>query len=262
MAHPVRCLALAAFFLSIHALSADAQQQWGTIKGKIIWGGDKIPPKAVIKLPENPGAAGCVQANNGKLPPDETWIVNAKNKGIKNTYVWLADADKKPLPIHPNLMEIKVKQIEIDQPACHFIPHALALREGQTLLVKNSAPFAHSFKYSGSEPQNMGSVIVQPAGEVKINLVADRLPISIECAIHSWMKGWIRVFNHPYFAVTDADGAFEIKDAPAGKFRLMVWHGSAGWKDGAKGRNGDPVEITAGPVVDLGAIVFPPPKEQ
>ena len=79
--------------------------------------------------------------------------------------------------------------------------------------------------------------------------------------IHPWMKGWIRVFDHPYFAVTDENGAFEIKDAPAGNLRLMVWHGSAGWKDGAKGRNGDPVQIQAGSAVDLGNIAFPPPKD-
>lgn len=254
--------ALALTLLAASALNAQAQEKWGTIKGRITWGGDKVSPKAVIKLPDVPGAAGCLDANNGKLPPDQTWVVNPKNKGFKNVFVWLADADKKPLPIHPNLKDVKVKQVEIDQPACHFIPHCLALREGQTLIVKNSAPFAHSFKYDGSEPQNQGSILVPSAGEVKIKLVADRRPIPVSCTVHSWMRGYVRVFNHPYFALTDADGAFEIKDAPVGKYRLMIWQGNEGWKGGAKGGNGDPVEITAGPVVDLGTIEFPPTKEE
>jgi hypothetical protein len=45
------------------------------------------------------------------------------------------------------------------------------------------------------------------------------------------MKGYIRVFDHPYFAVTDADGRFEIKDAPVGEFYLVVWHEAIGWRD-------------------------------
>ena len=63
-----------------------------------------------------------------------------------------------------------------------------------------------------------------------LDLVADRLPIKIECNIHPWMNGWVRVFDHPYFAVTDADGNFELKNAPAGNYRLMVWHGQGGWR--------------------------------
>jgi hypothetical protein len=208
----------------------------------------------------NPALPGCIQANKGKLPPDETWVVNKDNKGIKNVFVWLVDAEKKSLPINPDLKEIKVKQVEVDQPACHFIPHALALREGQVLLVKNSAPFAHNFKYSGNPeiPDNNGNPLIPPGGEVKLKLKADRLPIKIECSIHPWMSGWVRVYDHPYYAVTDENGAFEIKDAPPGNWRIMIWHGSAGWKDGAKGRNGDPVEIKSGAVTDLGGVVsFP-----
>ena len=110
-------------------------QEWGTIKGKII-SGAPIPPQGFIKLPDNPGANDCIKANDGLPPPNEAWVVNPKNKGLKNTFVWLADENKKPLPIHPNLQEIKIKEVEIDQPACHFIPHCLALRQGQTLLVK------------------------------------------------------------------------------------------------------------------------------
>ena len=53
-------------------------------------------------------------------------------------------------------------------------------------------------------------------------LVADRFPITVSCTIHPWMRAWIRVFDHPYYAVTDDNGHFEIKDAPAGEYRLVV----------------------------------------
>jgi hypothetical protein len=247
------------------AALAQGDGDWGTIKGRVIWGGDKIPPQLEIKLPpENQETAKCIQANKNKLPPDETWVVNKDNKGLKNTFVWLVDFNnpkaKTPVPTHPSLKDAKDKQVEIDQPACHFIPYALALRESQTLLVKNSAAFTHNFKWTGNPLTiNNGNVLLPPGASHPVTLEADRLPVLVECNIHPWMKGYIRVFNHPYFAVTDENGAFEFKNAPAGKYRLMVWHGSGGWKGGAAGNMGEPVDIKKADVTDLGAIAYPPP---
>ena len=67
------------------------------------------------------------------------------------------------------------------------------------------------------------------------------------------MTGFIRVYNHPYFAVTDKDGKFEIKDAPAGEYRLKFLHDS-GWLGGAKGKAGRKVTIGVGKDNDLGKI--------
>lgn len=249
---------------------AQGDGDWGTIKGRITWGGDKLPPQEDIKIPaDNPASAQCLQANKGKAPKDEKWVIKADNKGIKNVFVWLVPDDgpksKKAIPIHPSLKDIPKdkEKVEIDQPACSFIPHVLGLREGQVLLVKNSAPFPHNFKYTGNPlTKNAGgNPLLPPGAETEITLVADRLPILVECNIHPWMRGYIRVFNHPYFAVTDENGAFELKNAPAGSFRLMVWHGAAGWKGGVEGKDGAPVTIKAGGTTDLGMVAFPPPKD-
>ena len=105
-----------------------------------------------------------------------------------------------------------------------------------------------------------GNVLLPPNTEKEIDdLKADRFPVSVECNIHPWMNGWVRVFNHPYFAVTDENGGFEFKDAPAGNWQLMIWHGSGGWLGGAKGKNGQPITIKAGGTTDLGSLVYVPP---
>ena len=49
------------------------------------------------------------------------------------------------------------------------------------------------------------------------------------CDIHGWMGGRIGVFNHPYFALTKDDGTFEIKNAPAGSFKIFLQHEKVGW---------------------------------
>ena len=82
--------------------------------------------------------------------------------------------------------------------------------------------------------------------------------VNVNCNIHGWMKAYIRVFDHPYYAVTDDDGNFEIKMPPAGKYHIFYWHDS-GWKDGAAGANGFPIDIKAG-VNDLGKVEWKPVK--
>jgi hypothetical protein len=257
-------VAVAGLILAFSVQTHAQGNAWGTVKGRIVWDNAKLPPQEEIKaVNQNADKAACLK--DGPILSEE-WVVNPKNKGIQWTFVWLVDQDpKKPLPIHPKLKELAVPEIVMDQPCCKFIPHATALREGQVLVAKNSAAIAHNFKWTGNQLNaNAGGNVQLPGGgEFKIKgLVADRLPVQIECNIHPWMKGWVRVFNHPYYAVTDKDGNFEIKDAPAGKYRMVMWHGSAGFNNGAAGRTGEPIEIKADAPTDAGDIAFkiPPPK--
>jgi hypothetical protein len=71
------------------------------------------------------------------------------------------------------------------------------------------------------------------------------------------MKGYIRIFNHPYYAVTADDGTFEIKDAPAGEYRIAVWHEGMGWvafDDADAGKKGKLITIKADGITDLGTF--------
>ena len=75
------------------------------------------------------------------------------------------------------------------------------------------------------------------------------------------MECYARVFDHPYYAVTDAEGRFEIKNVPVGQWRLFVWHEGHGWRGGRMGRNGYRVEVKQCPVTDLGDWALNPPKD-
>jgi plastocyanin len=208
---------------------------WGTVKGQVTYAGE-APKEAVLDV--NKDKDHCLK--DGPIHAEDL-VVDPKTKGVANVFVWLAPEEKgKKLPINPALATIKDKNVTIDQPECRFIPHALAMRKGQTLIVKNSAPVAHNTNYQGGSA-NPGQNLIVPAGksiEVK-NLVASTTPVNVTCNIHGWMKGFIRVFDHPYYAVTKPDGTFEIKDAPAGKFRLIVWQESVGWVGPKEGKEID-----------------------
>jgi hypothetical protein len=241
-----------------HISFAHAQENaWGNVKGQIIWGPKEIPEcKQIEAVKGHQDKMACMA--NGHVVIDEIWVVNPKNKGLKWTFVWLAAKNGK-MPIHPNLQKPRIDKLVMDQPGCAFTPHALALREGQILVAKNSSMISHNFKWTGLS--NSGNVLIPAGKEYEIKgLVVDRLPVSIECSIHTWMKGNVGIFDHPYYAVTNADGNFEFKDAPAGEYRLRIWHGSGGWLGGAKGSNGQAITIKAGETLELGSLKYTPPK--
>jgi hypothetical protein len=230
---------------------------WGTIKGQIVWDGGAIPEPKVLNV--NKDQEHCL----GKGPIlSEDWVINKNNKGVRWTFVWLAPepGGSAKLPVHPTLKDIPNKEVEIDQPRCAFVPHCLGMREGQVLVAKNSAPIQHNIRWVGNPSKNPGDNQIIPAGgSLKIsNLKADRLPLVVECNIHPWMKARVAVFDHPYFAVTDENGNFEIKQAPAGNYRLKVYHDAIGWRNGAEGKDGEKITIKSGGVNDVGKLGIKP----
>jgi hypothetical protein len=245
---------VAALVVFTSARQGLAQQQWGTIKGRVVFGGDNIPARKAIDVSGNANAAQCLA--NGPVLSDEL-VINPRNKGVRWAFVWLQPAPGQNLPVNPQLQKPKNPQVEIDQPCCMFVPHALAMREGQSLVVKNSAPFAHNTNYASINNPG-GNTLIPAGGKIVIdNLKADRYPVKIACNIHGWMGAYLRVFDHPYFAVTDEDGNFEIKDAPAGNYRIVVWQESVGYVTKNR-KDGEPIDIKPGGTTDAGEFKIAP----
>src|SRR5205085_2148073 len=135
-----------------------------------------------------------------------------------------------------------------------FVAHGLGMRQGQLLVAKNSSPVDHNFSWVGHPDCTQGGNVLIPKGKEHsvADLKAHYLPVTITCGLHKWMNARVRVFGHPYFAVTDADGNFEIKLAPAGKWKLFVWQEEIGFRGGADGRKGMDITIKGDAVTDLG----------
>ena len=229
-----------------------AEGGWGTIKGRVVFGGDKIPePK---KLDVTKDQDHCL--SKGPLF-DESWVVNPKNKGVRWAVVFLKPAKGKKLAIHPSLQQPPPEAV-LDQPQCQFVPHVLILRAGQKLVARNPAPVAHNVVIQGF--QNAQNVQIPPGRSHTFELVAESYPVQLSCGIHPWMKGYMWILNHPYYAVTDENGAFEIRMVPSGVQNLVVWHESVGYLGGRAGRNGKPIQIEAGKTTDVGELVLTPRK--
>jgi len=251
---------------------ASAQQQWGTLKGQVIYVGNEKPNlKADLNM--NKDEKACLA--NGPIIKEDL-VVNPKNKGLRWVVVWLTvdnngTADHQAaLPIHPSLKEVKEKAVVMDQPCCKFEPHIATLREGQVFIGKNSSKLVHNMRVIGVGPNNKNTKnLILPAkseqqiGEEPWKVTVTRagrpnIPNPVSCDIHRWMSGWIFVFAHPYFAVTDEDGKFTIEKVPAGKFRVVMWHERDIFVLGEEGKvgdfNGRLITIDAKKPTDLGKI--------
>jgi hypothetical protein len=244
--------ALAALGALVVVAPARAADEWATIKGQVVFPADK-------KLPER-GKLNVTQDKDHCLSKgdilDESVIIKAVNKGIKNVVVFLRPDDEKAgsdFPkdkIHPDDKNRKAADVAIDQPCCMFVARVTVARVGDTLVVKNSAPVAHNFFWdSANNGAHNVTVPKMESWKMPAALVKENPPIQYKCTIHGWMTGYVRVFDHPYYAVTDEDGKFEIKNAPAGKYRIVYWHEN-GVKGGAKGRFGEQIEIK-GPTMEM-----------
>ena len=234
---------------------ARAQNAWGDVHGRVVLNGtDPVPKRNELKVDKD--QEHCL--SKGPIHSEER-IVNEANRGVRWAFVWLAPLEKSgpPLAIHPSLKDIKDKQVVLDQPCCAFTPHAIAIREGQDVVAKNSSPIVHNTHWTGHPLKNPGgNKSIGPGQSLSIEgLKADKYPVKVACDIHPWMNAWIRVFDHPYFALTDENGKFEFKLAPAGKYRLVVWHEAVGWVPPrvGSGEPGIPITITE-KGVDVGNI--------
>jgi hypothetical protein len=253
------CLAAAVLLTGLTGAAAPAED-WGTIKGKVVWGGGKLPKREEVVVTKDKDH--CLA--QGKKIYKQNWVINEKNKGVRYAVVYLVDAEKysKPLSIHPKLKEVPKKPVVMDQPRCMFEPRVVAVRQGQPLKVKNSAPITHNSRIDGGDLGPSVNPSIPPGKSFEVPSIPARpTVIPISCSIHPWMNGWVFSFRHPYFAVTDADGNFEIKDAPAGKYKLIIWHEEGGWViDGTSPmrKGGKVIDIVKGKTTDLGKFEAKP----
>lgn len=112
--------------------------------------------------------------------------------------------------------------VVLDQANCRYVPHVVALRTGQALHVTTSDPTLHNVHGLCTVNEAFNFALVAP-GQSKDLVFNEPERFPIRCDVHPWMRAYVQVFAHPWFAVTAADGSFEIRDVPAGSYTLVAW---------------------------------------
>jgi len=215
--------AFALAYLAV-ALTGPSAYAQGSVRSQVIWS-DKVIPKNEPVL-VNPRRGWPLA---GRVLKDEL-IIDAKTKGVKNVVFWLADA-KEPSKLIATPKRLQNQVVEIDSPVGHYVPRHAIILAGQDLVLKNTSRVAHGIVISGGVEEPNLNLAQPPGNRVMVGKVKTRLfpIIPFSSPIHPWMRGYILPLPSPYYGITDAEGRFEIKDVPAGEYRLVGWHEKIGW---------------------------------
>ena len=123
----------------------------------------------------------------------------------------------------------RLEPVVLNQINCEYVPHVLGIMAGQALMVRNSDSGTHNV--NGLTKKNAVFNFSQPAKTPDKKLKFSQVErFYTKCDVHNWMGCYIEVFAHPFFAVTDKTGDYEIKNVPPGKYTLKFWHESFGEK--------------------------------
>ena len=183
-----------------------------TLSGTVNYGGKNKKAKILTSIDSDPICA----AEHKDVPPiSESLIMDEKNN-LKNVLVWLEGVKYDG--------ETPKEPAVIDQIGCVYIPHVQGIMKNQEVIIKNSDKTMHNVNAQAKE--NMAFNFAMPVVVKEKKVVFDKVedPFYIKCDVHSWMKSWVGVFDHPYFATTDDNGNYKIENVPPGTYNVVFWH--------------------------------------
>jgi hypothetical protein len=216
--NPKSILALAALtaipnggYRTASAAPATVSASRASVSGVVKLLGD--PPKPTpINMAKEPTCAKM------HVPPATTEdVVTGPGGTLSHVIVYISEGapDQDAAPQEP---------VTITQKGCTYIPHVIAMQANQKLQVVNADSTSHNIhplpvnnrEWNRSQPPG------QPPFEE--SFARDEVAIPVKCNVHPWMRAYIAVFHHPWFAVTGPAGSFELKNLPAGNYTVQAWH--------------------------------------
>ena len=174
------------------------------------------PRATPIKMAADPSCA-----KEHPTPALSQEIVTDAKGGLQNVIVFVADGLSQQTFAPPS------QPVVLDQKGCMYQPHVLAMQANQKMEVVNDDQTSHNIhpipannrEWNKSEP---------PGTKAEETFPREEIAIPVKCNIHPWMHGYVAVFKHPYFVVTDKDGSFNLSGLPPGTYTIKAWHEKLG----------------------------------
>lgn len=181
-----------------------------TIKGTV-----KLDGEAPVKKYDMSQRPECVALHPGGMP-DRDNLLKGSDGGLRDVFVQITGGLEK------YSFDTPTEPVAVDQKGCVYVPHVFGIMANQDIKLINSDDFLHNVNV----PEAKKNVAMpKPAERIEKRWFRKpKVPAVFQCEVHSWMKAYACVVDHPYYSVSSADGSFEIKGLPAGTYKVTVWH--------------------------------------
>jgi plastocyanin len=187
----------------------------GSVSGRVLVDG-ALPANAPIKLG---GDAVCEQAHKDGVS-SETYA--GENGGLGNVFVYVKEG------LGQYYFDVPSEPVRLDQSGCMYKPHVFGVRVGQNIEFVNSDTTTHNVHALPNANREFN--FSQPIKTQKDRrfFTTPEVMVRIKCDLHNWMQAFAGVVDHPYFAVTEPAGRFELKQVPPGTYTIQAWHEKLG----------------------------------
>jgi plastocyanin len=186
----------------------------GHITGSIRFEGT-VPPPEAVEMKSDPY---CV--DNGRMPPPE--IVTGPGGGLQHVFVYVKDGlgDLRfPVPQTP---------VVLDQEGCVYEPHVFGIQVGQNLEILNSDSTLHNVHAIPGKNREFNRAQSEAGIRHTHVFSTAEVMVPFKCNVHNWMTAYAGVLDHPFHAVTGADGSFRLEGLPPGTYTIEAWHETLG----------------------------------
>ena len=188
-------------------------QQTYSVKGTVRIKGE-IPKPRKIRM--NDVENHCGKLNRGEVDGDD---ISADPKGfVKWAFVYV----KKGL--EGKKFDVPKTPTTIQQQGCRYSPHVAGVMVGQDFVMKSGDPILHLPHVAPRNNKEWAFSQAKPGDTKTKQFTAPEVMVRLICDVHPWMEAWIGVLEHPFHAVTEQGGKFEIKGLPPGNYTIEVWH--------------------------------------
>jgi len=175
-----------------------------------------VPKARLISMSADPN---CARQHPSPVFAQE--VVTDSKGDLENVVVYVAAG------LGDRTFDVPAQPVVVEQRACMYQPHVLAVRANQPLHVVNDDPTAHNIHPTPANNREWNKA-EPPGSSVDETFAREEIAIPVKCNLHPWMHGYIAVFKHPYFAVTGKDGSFDLSGLPPGTYTIKAWHEKLG----------------------------------
>jgi plastocyanin len=193
----------------------------GTVTGAIAYNGAPPAPKKI----DTSADPVCGQANPNLVTEDTL----AKDGKLANVFVYIKDgATADGTKIGDYTFPTPTDAVVLDQKGCHYVPHVLGVQANQMVRITNSDPTQHNVHPTPRVNPEWNQTQANGAAPIEKTFARPEVLIPVKCNQHPWMKSYIGVLRHPFYAVSSEDGSFTIKGVPPGTYTVAAWHEKGG----------------------------------